>query len=131
MRAAAYLLLVWPFAFNHSGKRSYNTFGWSCAQSDYGDVQFPRALFSQIQMMIQHRCGELEKELLRYLQRSIFDSKRRTTNALPNYLVLILLLSTYNFLGVKSWVSHSHVAVADFNAKHFPVRRLREDRNSG
>ncbi|KAI9876700.1 MAG: hypothetical protein M1830_005906 [Pleopsidium flavum] len=60
---------------------------------------------NQIQMIIQQRCGELEKELLGYLQRSMFDPKRRKTNALPNYLVLTLLLSTYNFLGVQSWNS--------------------------
>lgn len=122
MRAAAYLLRVWPVVLDHSRQGSQNAWGWSRSLSEYTDVQLSRALFSQIQMMVQQRCGELEKELLRYLQRSISEPKRRRTSALLNYLALILLLSTYSFLGVKNWVNLSHVPYFVLNAKQFPER---------
>ena len=105
MRAAAHLLKSAPVIINRGDEAGWQNKG-KCTRSviRYALVQLPRGISSQIQMLIQKRCGELEKELLRYLQRSIFDPCRCKSKAAPNYLVLILLLSTYSFLGVKSWV---------------------------
>lgn len=94
-----------PVVLDHSEESGLrDAWDWPRNLIQYAHVQLPRAMSNQIQMTIQQRCGELEEELLSYLQRSVFDPKRRKANALPNHLVLILLLSTYSFVGVKSWV---------------------------
>ncbi len=105
MRAAAYLLRAGPLVINRNGEAGLrNAWDWFGSRSDQADMQLPRALFIQIQMLVQKRCGELERELLQYLQRSLFDPKTRNVKALPHSLVMVLLLSIYNFHGVKSWV---------------------------
>jgi hypothetical protein len=59
----------------------------------------PRAIYIQIKGVLQQTCSKLEKELLNFLQQSMFDPKRRNVEALPSFFVTVALLSTYSILG--------------------------------